>query len=137
MAIGRRSFISSWSWTCFNIWSRKTDQCICCRYCFSELNQSTQILTTCPRSSFMDPVTIKIKSMIHQMPNPPIVIINKIAEAYRLRKNLCAPKGQESTKNNKKVGRILFSETLKCSFISSARKARAHFNNKGCWQIIA
>ena len=51
--------------------------------------------------------------MIHQMPNPPIVIMNKIAEAYRLRKNLCAPKGQESTKNNKNVGRILFSETLR------------------------
>ncbi len=75
--------------------------------------------------------------MIHQMPNPPIVIINKIAEAYRLRKNLWAPRGQESTKNNKNVGRILFSETSKCSFISSACKARAHFDNQGCWQIIA
>ena len=49
----------------------------------------------------------------------PIVIINKIADAYRLKKNLCAPSGQDNTIKSKNVGRILFSEIFTASFIAT------------------
>tara|TARA_Y200000002_G_C22227226_1_gene474052 strand:+ start:349 stop:564 length:216 start_codon:yes stop_codon:yes gene_type:complete len=71
----------------------------------------------------MDPVTIKIKSIIHHTPNPPMVIMNRMADAYRLKKNLCAPSGQDKTINSKKVGKILFSEILNISFIPTTSQA--------------